>query len=216
MGTYYSIYAEVRVGNKWYNLNPLFQREDGKLDVLPVMSGRSSLREAYDELEESRYQYGRPADMSKELRMVFHHEDDEPYDPPLRIATYKDWYKQTMFLVNYGKSVKSRVIEGRPTRYQGYAFKHSIAAYEIGESDEIGNWLTAEEYDKLPNNEKLEYAFYQWDGWDDWYAMYNRIVDKVDCMLSYFNSWAYYAIKDANMDECTPTADYVRLIIHRC
>ena len=57
MGTYYSIYAEVRVGNKWYNLNPLFQREDGKLDVLPVMSGRSSLREAYDELEESSYQY---------------------------------------------------------------------------------------------------------------------------------------------------------------
>ena len=32
MGTYYSIYAEVRVGNKWYNLNPVFQREDGKLD----------------------------------------------------------------------------------------------------------------------------------------------------------------------------------------
>ena len=31
MGTHYAIYAEVRVGNKWYNLNPLFQRADGKI-----------------------------------------------------------------------------------------------------------------------------------------------------------------------------------------
>ncbi len=29
MGTYYSIYAEVRVGDKWYNISPLSRRENG-------------------------------------------------------------------------------------------------------------------------------------------------------------------------------------------
>lgn len=55
MGTYYAIYAEVRVGNKWYSLNPTFQRTDGKIDVCPVVSGRNWLREAYEELEEVQY-----------------------------------------------------------------------------------------------------------------------------------------------------------------
>ena len=78
MGTYYAIYAEVRVGNKWYSLNPTFQRTDGKIDVCPVVSGRNWLREAYEELEEVQYSYGRPEDLSKEVRSVFCHEDDEP------------------------------------------------------------------------------------------------------------------------------------------
>lgn len=47
MGTYYAIYAEVRVGNQWYNLNPLFQCADGSIDICPVISGRNWLREAY-------------------------------------------------------------------------------------------------------------------------------------------------------------------------
>lgn len=103
MGTYYAIYAEVRVGNQWYNLNPLFQRADGNIDVCPVISGRNWLREAYEELEEVSYTCGRPENMSKEVRSVFPHEDDEPYDPYLHIDTYKDFYSRSMFLVNYGK-----------------------------------------------------------------------------------------------------------------
>ena len=55
MGTYYAIYAEVRVGNQWYNLNPLFQCADGSIDICPVISGRNWIREAYEELEEVSY-----------------------------------------------------------------------------------------------------------------------------------------------------------------
>ena len=77
MGTYYAIYAEVRVGNQWYNLNPLFQCADGSIDICPVISGRNWLREAYEELEEVSYTCGRPENMSKEVRSVFCHEDDQ-------------------------------------------------------------------------------------------------------------------------------------------
>lgn len=34
-------------------------------------------------------------------------------------------------------------------------------------------------------------------------------------MLGYFCRWADYAIKDADLDERYPTADYVRLIVYR-
>ena len=34
-------------------------------------------------------------------------------------------------------------------------------------------------------------------------------------MTAYFCRWADYAIKDVNLDEANPTADYVRLIVYR-
>ena len=216
MGTYYSIYAEVRVGNKWYNLNPVFKRDDGKLDICPVLSGRNYLHEAYLELEEAHYANGRPENMCAELRTVFDHTDDEPYDPFLHLNTYKDFYDRTIFLVNYGKSVKSRVKEHKPTRYSGYASKVCIAAFEIDEYRTIGHWLTVEEYEKLSDQAKRAYAYYEWDEPEDWYGVYNTIVSKVDCMLKYFCDWADFALKDADLDERLPSADYVRLIVFRC
>lgn len=36
MGVSYVIYAEARVGNKWYNICPLRKNEDGRLTILPV------------------------------------------------------------------------------------------------------------------------------------------------------------------------------------
>jgi len=171
---------------------------------------------SYEELEEVSYTCGRPENLSKEVRSVFCHEDDEPYDPYLHIDTYKDFYSRSMFLVNYGKSVKGRVKKDKPTRYRGYASKVSIAAFEIDEYDTIGYWLTPEEYEKLSDKEKQKYSYYEWDEYDDWYRVYNLIVDRVDTMLGYFCRWAEYAIKDANPDEICPTADYVRLLVYRC
>lgn len=215
MGTYYSIYAEVRVGDKWYNLNPMFQRDDGNLDVCSVISGRGWLRDAYDELEESKYACGRPKDLSKEVGTIFCHADDESFEPHMHINTYKDFYDRAIFLVNYGKSVKNRVKANKPTRYRGYASKVSIASFEIDEYDYIGHWLTDEEYEKLSDKQKQEYAYYEWDEPDDWYKAYNMIVDRVDAMLGYFCRWADYALTDADLDERYPTADYVRLIVYR-
>ena len=215
MGVHYSVYAEVRIGCKWYNLNPLFQRENGQLDICPILHGRSWLKDAYEMLEEMGYAYGRPDNLSKEVRQVFKYSDDEPYAPDLHINTYKDFYDRAMFLVNYGKSVKSMVKAHKPTRYQGYVSKVAIAAYEIDEYDTINNWLTEEEYKVLSERQKRMYTYYEWDEPDDWYKVFNMLVRKVDCMLGCFCEWADYAIKDADFDERQPTADYVRLIVYQ-
>ena len=44
MGTEYSIYAEVRVKDKWYSLNPLVCDADDNLIVMPILSGRSRIK----------------------------------------------------------------------------------------------------------------------------------------------------------------------------
>lgn len=216
MGTYYDVYAEVKVGNKWYNLNPLFTRDDGRIYVCPVVSGQSWLRDAYDELEEYKYSTGRPNDLSKELKTVFTHDNDEPLNDGYDKSTYEDWYEQSIFLVNYGKSVKSRVKKDRKHRYQGYASKHSIANYEIGDCETINHWLSENEYEKLSPKQKLNYSYYEWSDWGDWYDVYNTIVTKLDSMLDYFYDWADCTLYgSANLDEVRPTADYVRLIVFR-
>lgn len=142
MGTYYAIYAEVRAGNQWYNLNPLFQCTDGNIDVCPVISGRNWLREAYEELEEVSYTCGRPENMSKEVRLVFCHEDDEPYAPYLHFDTYKDFYGRSMFLVNCGKSVKDRVKNDKPTRYCEYTLWDTFRHFAAIPLDHVGRRLS--------------------------------------------------------------------------
>jgi len=213
MGTYYSIYAEVRVGNKWYNISPLIREENGDIKVQPIESGKSRLHETVEELRESSYICGRPSDISDELKKVFGRADDEIIESFPREMTYKEYYKQTLFLVNYGKSVKRRVNETRPNRYKGYISKYSLAAFEIGEIDHFSYWLTQSEYEKLTEEEKTEYTYYEWNDWCDWYGIYAQICKKVDCLLDIFNEWALYNLHDANLDERSPSADFVRLIV---
>lgn len=214
MGIYYSIYAEARVGNKWYNISPMMKNKKGEYRAQPVISGQSWLREAVDELEDQSYMCGRPDDLSEEIRAIYNQDDDADAGFGKKEYTYKRYYSQTLFVVNYGKTVKSRVKENRPTRYQGYVNKHCLAAYEIGEVDDIANWIHATEYEKLSPKEKKDYAYYEWNEYADWYGIYSDLVNKVDSLLAFFQEWASYNIPDADIDEKLPSADYVRLIVY--
>lgn len=215
MGTEYSIYAEVRVKDKWYSLNPLVCDAEENMLLMPILSGRSRIKEAVDELEDSAYAHGRPVDLSKELRSVFHQGDEEDAGYGIPGWNYKKYYKQMMFIVNYGKTVKKRINIDKPTHYRGYVTKHQLANFEIGEIDNFSNWLTSSEYEKLTGEEKKEYTFFEWNTWGDWYGIYNELVQKIDVLLQFFNEWAFTNISEANLDERQPTSDYVRLIIYR-
>ncbi len=216
MGTSYYMYAEVRIGNKWYNINPLMRKKDGDIWVCPIFYGRSRVREAYEKLEENRYMHGRPADLSDELRQkVFYHEDDEIADHFLRDMTYKEYYGQTLFVVNYGKAVKGCLNPKKPYRYQGYAHKTCVNAFEVGEVEYISNWMYPDAYEKLSDKAKRNYTYYEWNELDDWYSVYTEIVEKVDVLLYFFTEWGCYDTEGITGDDRYPTADYVRLIIER-
>lgn len=214
MGTYYSIYAEARVGKKWYNISPLIKDTDGSIKAYPIIDGKSFLSETYDKLKDDLYMCGRPADLSPELQEVFDEDDDESYG--CFAETYKQHYDNRMFLVNYGKSVKSRVKKDRPFRYQGYVFKYSIAAYEIGEQEEIFEWLTRQEYESLSEEEKKDYAYFEWNEWQDWYGVYNNIVYRVNALLEWFSEWSFSHFTDCSYEDRYPSGEQVRLIVYRC
>ena len=99
MGTCYSIYAEVRVGNKWYNISPLIRELDGQVKAQPFLSGKSMLHETVEQLREYSYKCGRPDDLSDELRTIFGEPDDDIVDPFFHEMTYKEYYRQSKNLL---------------------------------------------------------------------------------------------------------------------
>lgn len=91
-----------------------------------------------------------------------------------------------------------------------------IAAYEIGEQEEIVDWLTKQEYDSLSEEEKKDYAYFEWNEWQDWYGIYNDIVHRVNALLEWFSEWSFCHFKDCSYEDQYPSGEQVRLIGYRC
>ena len=214
MGRTYTIYAEVRVGDNWYNICPLRKSENGKLTVLPIAEGRSWLKNAADEIEEYSYAHGRPDDLSEELRERFNEDDNADAGYGIPEINMKEHYRQMMCIANYGKAVKKRVKENRSTRYCGYVSKYALTDFEIGESDHISSWIHKCEYDKLDDEGKEEYTYYEWNEWDDWYGVFSNIVKTIDVLLDLFTYWAYNSLTDIDREDRIPDANDVRLIVY--
>ena len=88
MGTYYHVYAEVKIGDKWCNLNPIIKKEDGSYGITTITWGQSRFYETWLHLEEHRIQGGLPEDCSEELRSVFHEDLDATADFLWKEQTY--------------------------------------------------------------------------------------------------------------------------------
>lgn len=184
MGTLYTLYAEINIDGKWYNLNPYFRKPDGTFKMQPIYWARSVFWDVYCAIDDERIAFGIPADMSEELRANFRKDLDEPtgFFPG---KTWRDLYKQTVFAVNYQASFKSRVVKNRPFKFQGYVEKFIIASFECGECN-IYHWLTKEEYEELCDKDKQGYAYYEWNNYDEEYGIYAEICAKIDSLLDWF------------------------------
>lgn len=215
MGTDYVIYAEARVGDKWYNICPMRKGVDGEMVVLPIVEGRTWLREAVDELDEYSYACGRLPDFSEEIKSIFNEDDNEDAGYGFSEINFKEHYRQMMFIANYGKTIKKRIKEGRPTRYCGYVSKYALTEFEIGESDHISNWIHKCEYDLLDDEDKEEYTYYEWNEWGDWYGVFSKIATTVDVLLDLFTQWSYSELTDFSREDRIPSAEDVRLIVYR-
>ncbi len=199
MGSHYYIYAEVKVKDKWYNLNPFARKFDGSFVLHPVYEDTSAFFSVCNDLEEHQISVGIPDDMSPELRSIFHEDLEEECRSWMTDITWKHVYQQTIFCVRYGDAIAPRVIKDRPHRYEGYVTKRIIAAFEVNEINTIYNWLTNEEYRALPDNKKHEYSYYQWDDEFDEYLFYRTIYERLRALLDWFSyadvfsdSWIFY------------------------
>ena len=115
-------------------------------------------------------------------------------------------------MANYDYAVKSRIKKERPYKYMGYVNKYAIAGFEVGEND-IEYWLTKDEYDKLDEERKKEYAWYEWNNYYDEYGSLFEIYQMIENLLSWFREAGFDYKSGYNIEDAT--SGNVRLIIYR-
>ena len=188
MSVYYSFYAEIFHDGKWQNLCPVIRDvESGKQKIVDVMWGQSALSELVRDLEEHVISRGITDDMSDELRTRFHADFDEECDCLWKEgSTWKDYYEQYVFTVDFDRAVRSRIKRDRPFKYSGYVPKTVAASFEVGETGEIYAWLTKEEYESLPADERMEYQFYEWNNWGEEYGWRWELSQRIEHLIEWF------------------------------
>lgn len=187
MSTYYEIYAEVQYKGKWYSLNPIVKKADGTYKTKEVFWAQSGFRQMYYDFEDMATDRGLPEDLSPEVRAMFHDNLDDICDCWGGQHTYRDEYNRTVLIVPYNK-LRPHIVRDRPYKHMGYVYRELIPSFEVGEIDDIENWITIDEYKALPEDEKKSYAYYEWNNhWDD-YDYKRNIVSKISFLSNLFSS----------------------------
>jgi len=211
MGVYNMIYVEVKVGDKWFNLNPIIKNYKGEYVSAPLLWGQSWLNDTVNTLRDYSYSAGLPDDISDETMKHFHSKDETLRDWG-NVKTWGEYYKGCVWVAKYDYAVKSRIKQDRPYKYRGYVNRYTIASFEVGEQD-IEYWLTKDEYKELDEEERKLYAWYEWNNYYDEYGQLYDIYQMVENLLGWFRDKAFEYNCGYNSDDAT--SGNVRLIIHR-
>lgn len=186
MSVYYSVYAEANVDGHWYNLCPFFKNRDGVYKTGCLFWAQSAFREIHYDLQSRAIGHGIPEDISEGLREVFPQKLDEVVEGGWSKKTWGEYYKQSLYQVNFAQAIAPKVNKTKPFKYEGYVFKKELAAFEVYEIDEFSEWLTEEEYQALSEKERRQYIFHRWnDPYGD-YGIYVEIYRKVRVLCSLF------------------------------
>lgn len=215
MSTYYYFYAEVKNNGKWIGLSPIVKSHDGKYKIQPLMWGQSAMYELYEDMIDTCSACcGLPEDVSAELLEEFHAHDEKTTDFwGNKEITWGEYYKTCVHSVNYDEAVRKKIKRDRPYKYQGYVHKRLIAAFEVGEIEDLQCWLTIDEYKELPDNEKKEYAWYEWNEYCGEYGFRFELYQKIENLLDWYREEAFSSKSEYNYEDFIGAN--VRLIIHR-
>ena len=183
MSTTYYVYAEIKVGNDWKNLNPIIKDADGDYRLIPIYTGNSSFYDVFLDLESNLLSRGLPEDLSLEVRSQFHTDLDEKTDFWMRDCTWREYYSQCVFSVSYRPYITDKIIRNRQFKFEGYVTKRTIAAFEAHDIECIPEWLSDAEYKALSEKSRRQYSFYQWNEYGDDYEIYSTIVRRIETLL---------------------------------
>ena len=127
-------------------------------------------------------------------RTIYYSELSETLQKYMYRNTNKEYRERisekTFEVYDYHTAVKPKY--SREYEYEYYASKYSVKAFETGEIDEIGDWLTKESYDELPPEERKEYVFFRWTEPHSWYKTLGDIITRVEVRFEDFReavSW---------------------------
>ncbi len=193
MGIHYYVYAEVNIAGKWYSLHPFFPKPDGKYLTGAIYHAQSVFREVDEELSLYAVGKGVPLDMSDGLRQIFSEKLDEQVPNWWAPLTWAEYYKETLYYVDFGQAIKPKVKKDKPYKYEGYVQKQELANFEFGETDAFAYWLTEDEYVKLDEKEKRKFTFYRWNDPYGTYGIYVTLVEYISMLTTLFADimWQY-------------------------
>lgn len=185
MGRYYQVFAEANVKDKWVNLNPYIVDLGGKVRMVPLIGyEQSTFYEAYEEMSDTMWYQGYPDDLSQEVYDYL--EPDKILDWFGKPQKKRSAYHSMVYTVRYEEAVKKRIVDKKATKYEGYVEKQTKAAHEIGEIQNIHEWLDEQQYRELSPKEKMQYSYYEWDDELSWYPSFRKIERHIDSLKYWF------------------------------
>ena len=180
MGRYYRVFAEAKVKDKWMNLNPYIVDLGGRVKLVPLVGYEQSIfYEAYEEMQDFQWYQGYPDDLSAEVNDYL--EPDKEIDWFGKNMSKRSAYHSMVYTVKYSEVMK-RIRKDKRTKYEGYVDKKTKAAHEIGEIQEVYEWLDEKQYRELDPKEQMKYSFYEWDDDLSWYPSFKRIEKHIEAM----------------------------------
>lgn len=205
MGRYYRVFAEAKVKDKWVNFNPYIVDLGGKVKLIPLIGyEQSTFYEAYDEMRDFWWYEGYPDDLSAEVNDYL--EPDKEIDWFGKILPMRMAFHSMVYTVKYSE-VKKRLKKDKRTKYEGYVDKKTKAAHEIGEIQEVYEWLDEQQYKELTPEEQMQYSYYEWDDDLSWYPSFKKIERHISSMQYWFTyngraddyTWDDVSISDSDI-----------------
>ena len=184
MGAEYTIYTEVYLKDKWYNIDSYVLTPAGEFRLSPLLSGKSYVRAFLENIE-----------LSRTINFSDLAETTQKYMVEQACEEYREQLSSEKFDVyDFYTEVKSKHV--REYQYEYYAARHSVAAFETGEIEEIDDWLTRESYDELSKEEQKEYVFFKWNEPYGWYETLVKVITRVEMRLADFYEESHWGSDD--------------------
>lgn len=173
MSQEYIFFTEIEHEGQWVCINNYVTRMHPieHLVLIPTYEfhARSFFERAYDQLNEDGVRY-KEDELSEELkRKIYDHIREFEYG---------------MVCVDYEK-IKS-YLNRRTKEHCAFALRSEVASYEDGDDFDIYDYVTKEQYEKMDDELKKAYQYYEWNTHDGVFRHYDAISKAVEQQLKYW------------------------------
>lgn len=189
MSTNYIIYTEAKIGDEWHCIDPLTLRvgakeEDNKYRLSRTYENgsRSYFGEAAEKLENMSVRFSFEA-LSDEFRKICESWMIEPEELPK--------YVERCCYVIPLDAIRDAVTAFKGKTNHGLIHKDCIAEYEAGDTAEIYDQISPQEFSELDDEAKKVYQYYEWDDPAHWLPYLRTILNRATYRLSMFENDNY-------------------------
>lgn len=168
--TSYFIFTEVRVNDQWHCINPQVMKllPTEHLILVPTLrsDSRYQFEKAYRQLEYDGHPFT-VGEMSRNLQ-----------------ASVNDWLTpedSVRIAVCYDDILKLLNTSGK--EHSAFALRSEVAAFQNGESDNIWDFVSVDEYRKMEDELKKAYQYFEWNDRSGAYRYYEEIQKKVTAQV---------------------------------